>query len=431
MKDWNKNWKNIKENIIIKNSQTPLAFIRWIGIGILVGVLVGAVGTAFYLGLQWVTNLRMTYVWLVYLLPVAGLLIVFLNRIFHLEKRHDTNMVLESVRTDKDLPFKMAPMIFVSTLLTHLCGGSAGREGAALQLGGSLATKIGQWLRLNKKDMHVITMCGMSACFAAVFGTPAAAAIFAIEVVSVGIMHYSALVPCTIAAVIGSSIAHYFGAPPEVFSIAAVPSVDILSMVRVIALAILCAALSVVFCKIMRKTGSLYKQYIPNNYLKIAIGGTLVALFSMLFGKEYLGSGANLIENAMTVGVKPESFAIKLLLTALTLQAGFKGGEIVPSLCIGATFGYTIGMWIGIPPAFAASVGMVTIFCGVTNCPVTSFVLSLEMFGVGGIPFYLVAIAVGYMLSGYTGLYPKQKIMYSKIETKYIDTLANSKTESL
>ncbi len=427
MKAIQERWQNIRAGALKQHTKIPLTFLKWCLIGTLVGVVVGLAGTGFYFGLQWVTGTRNAHPWLVYCLPVAGVIIVFLNHIFHLEKKHDTNLVLESVRTDQEIPIKMAPMIFVSTLLTHLCGGSAGREGAALQLGGSLADKMGRLFHLNEKEMHTITMCGMSACFAAVFGTPAAAAIFAIEVVSVGVMYYSALVPCTIAAVIGSSIAHYFGAPPEVFAVSVVPSLSISTVLCVLILAVLCAALSVVFCRVMHQFGHWYEKLLPNLYCRIIVGGLLVIGIRLIFGQEYLGAGTNLIENAMSHGVRPETFAVKLLITALTLQAGYKGGEIVPSLCIGATFGYTIGVLLGIPPVFAASVGMVTFFCGVTNCPVTSFILSLEMFGVGGIPFYLISIAVGYMLSGYTGLYRKQKIVYSKTENTYIDALANSK----
>lgn len=178
-----------------------LSFLKWTALGASAGAIVGTAGAAFAYCLQLVTDFRTAHPLLVLGLPLAGLLIVFLYHSAGIRESRGTNLVLASIRTDEPIPFAMAPLIFAGTVLTHLFGGSAGREGAALQLGGSIAQNLARRLRLSSGSRRLLTMCGMSACFSALFGTPMSAAFFAMEVISVGIMHYSALVPCAVASV--------------------------------------------------------------------------------------------------------------------------------------------------------------------------------------------------------------------------------------
>jgi H+/Cl- antiporter ClcA len=333
-----------------------------------------------------------------------------------------TNLVIESVRSDEELSGKMPPLIFISTVITHLFGGSAGREGAALQLGGSMGFQIGKWFHLDEKDLRTITMCGMSAGFAALFRTPLTAAVFSMEVIRVGVMYYSALVPSTLAAIIGYAISGYFGVASPVYALKSVPDLNVIPVLQVLLLAVLCAALSILFCIVLHKTPKIYKKYIDNQYIRIAVGGGLIIGLAYLFRTtDYLGAGADIIRNAVTGQARPEAFVLKMIFTAVTLGAGYKGGEIVPSLFVGATFGNVIGGLIGLSPAFGGAVGLMAVFCGVTNCPITAFLLSLEMFGPSGALYYFIAAAVSYMLSGYYGLYNKQKIMYSKFKPQFID----------
>ncbi len=397
-----------------------IVFVKWMLLAALAGVLIGMAGTGFLYCVNAVTSVRQNHAWLVWLLPVSGLLIVFLYRICGVEKSQGTNLVLLAVRSPEPLPFKMAPMIFVSTVLTHLCGGSAGREGAALQMGGSLGFSVGRLFRLDEKDMHIMTMCGMSAAFSAVFGAPVAAAVFSMEVVSVGIMYYAALVPCTVAALVATAVARQFGEVPEAYYLTEIPALLPLPMFRAVLLAVLCAGLSVVFCFTLKNSARLYRKVLENQYFRIAAGGLLVALLSLIFGTDYLGTGMNVIAGALAGNAKPQAFILKLLFTALTLGAGFKGGEIVPGFFVGATFGCTAASILGMNPAFGATLGLLAVFCGVTNCPLTTLVLGVELFGTKGAPFYLLAAAVSYMLSGYTGLYSRQKILYSKFKPEFL-----------
>lgn len=407
--------------MLAQQRESAAAFLRWGVIACAAGLLIGGAGTLFYYSVKWAAAFRAVHPWLIWLLPAGGLLTVFLYRKSGVEKPRGTNLVLLSIRSGEELPFRMAPLIFVCTTVTQLFGGSAGREGAALQLGGSLGYQMGKCLRLDEKDEHIMVMCGMSAAFSALFGTPLTAAVFAMEVTSVGVMYYAALVPCVFASLLASRVALYFGAAPLTFPLSAVPQAGLADMARVTALAVLCAGVSILFCVVNERAEKGYRRYIHNQYIRIAVGGALVAVFALIVGsQDYLGAEGGVLRRTMTGVTRPEAFALKTLFTGLTLGAGYKGGEIVPALFVGATFGNTFGALLGLSPSFGAAVGLTAVFCGVTNCPVTSFILALELFGMDGAAFYLIAAAVSYMLSGYFGLYSKQRVLYSKTKAEFI-----------
>ena len=400
---------------------------KWILFAVLSGVIIGFVGTAFCYGMNAVTAVRMQHPWLIFLLPAGGLAIVGLYHLLHDEKDTGTNLILSAIQTNENIPLRMAPLIFISTLITHLFGGSAGREGAALQLGGSIGHALGKLFRFDSKDKHIMIMCGMSAAFSALFGTPLAAAIFSMEVVSIGIMHYAALVPCVISALIAHGITLHFNIVPERFDLGAIPDFSVRTAVIIGILAILCAVVSVVFCIILHSSERLYRHFLKNAYVRAAAGGGIVILLTLLAGDQtYNGTGMALIEQCISTGtVFPLAFLLKMIFTAATLGAGYKGGEIVPSLCIGAAFGCLFGNLSGFSPALCAAVGMGAVFCGVTNSPITSLMICFELFGFEGMPYYVIAIALSYMTSGYYGLYSSQKIIYSKYKTEYINRKTN------
>lgn len=399
-----------------------LAFLKWSALALVSGIVIGLIGTAFHFCLNGALQLRQAHPWLVWLLPVGGVVITALYRWSGINNDRGTNFVLIAVRANEKLSFKTAPLIFVTTFLTHLFGGSAGREGAALQLGGSLAAKFGRLLHLDEKDARILTMCGMSAAFSALFGTPVTSAIFSMEVISVGVMYYSAIVPCVIAAVVGDRISSLFGIAPTEFALSGVPEVTAFGVTKVVLIGVLCAVLSILFCVCMHQSAAIYKKLIPNKYLCAAVGGLLVALLTLLVGtRDYNGAGMDVIARAIAGQARPEAFALKILFTALTLGAGFKGGEIVPAFFTGATFGNVMGKLLGLSPSFGAGLGLVALFCGVTNCPISSLLLSVELFGAKGFGFFAVVVAVSFMLSGYYGLYSEQKIVYSKLKPEFID----------
>lgn len=396
------------------------AFLKWGLLSILIGAIAGSAGTLFYFCIRYVTELRIAHDWVIWLLPLGGLGIIFLYHISKITQPKGTDLVIEAVRSPEPIPSVMAPLIFVATALTHLFGGSAGREGAALQLGGSLGYRIGKLFHLDEKDLHVVTMCGMAACFSALFGTPLTSTLLVLEVITVGVMYYSALVPCTVASIVAAIIAQSFHAEATQFTVTGIPTIGVLPLIQVTVLGILCALVSILYCFVMHGTGHLYKKLIPNQYIRVAVGGALVILLALIFGKDYLGMGGDVIASAFQHSARPEAFLLKLIFTALTLGAGFRGGEIVPAFFVGATLGSFVGSLIGLSSSFGASIGFMAVFCGVTNCPLTAFVLSVEVFGEQGILYYLLAAGISYMLSGYSSLYSQQKILYAKDKSLYI-----------
>lgn len=416
----------ILKHKIKHNAQRAMTFFKWIIFSIVSGISIGLVGVAFFYCLKFVTTLRKTYPAFLFILPFGGLLIVGMYHLLHDEHDTGTNLVLTAIHSGEEIPLRMAPLIFIATLITHLGGGSAGREGAALQLGGSIGNAFGKFFHFDEKDQHIMIMCGMSAAFSALFGTPMAAAIFSMEVVSVGIMYYAALVPCVISALIAHELAEKFQIFPQLFPVADIPVFDIKNAVLIAILASLCALISILFCIMLHGSDFLYRKLFKNPYIRIFAGGCIIIVLTLLVGNQnYNGAGMEIITDCMKGSIAPEAFFFKMTFTALTLGAGYKGGEIVPSFYIGAAFGCLFSSVAGFSPALCTAVGMSAVFCGVTNAPISSLLISFELFGYDGMPYYLLAVSLSYMLSGYYGLYKGQKIMYSKFKTSYI----NKKTQ--
>ena len=392
-----------------------LAFVRTVVMAIVLGIAVGAYASAFALLIDFLTGVRGQYSWLLFLLPVGGLAIVGFYHLLKAKEPKGTNLVLQSISSDEVLPIKMTPLITVGTAITHLLGGSAGREGAALQIGGSIGATFGRACRLGKREVTVMTLCGMSAAFSAMFGTPLTAVIFAVEVVSVGIMHYSAIVPCAVSALTAGFMARLIGYLPESYPAVSFPELSLLLGLKVLAFGIACAALSVIFCLILHKTEHYLKKFLLNPYLRTVVGGALIIGITLLLGtRDYNGAGVPVIMQALNGNAHWYSFLIKMIMTAITLGACYKGGEIVPTIFVGATFGCVFGPLLGIPASVGAALGICGVFCGVTNCLLASIALCFELFGLSGLPLFLIVAAVSYRLSGYYGLYTGQKIVYSK-----------------
>lgn len=332
-------------------------------------------------------------------------------------------MVIEAVSANEEVTFATAPLIFISTILSHCVSASLGREGAALQLGGSLGNLIGKVMKLDEKDKKVAVMCGMSAGFAALFGTPLAAAVFAMEVISIGVMYYAALVPCVFSAFLGAALSSRFGLKAEAFSVGQIPEFGLYGAALSIFFGILCACVGIVLCISLHKSGHLYRKYLPNPFLRILAGSGIFILLTLIFSdRTYNGSGMALIERCFEGEAVPMyAFLLKILFTAVALGAGFKGGEIVPTLCVGAVFGCTAGTILHAPAGLCTAMGMACLFVSVTNCPVSTMFLAFEMFGFEAMPYYALAVGVCFTLSGYYGLYSSQKFIYSKTRAEYIN----------
>ena len=402
-----------------------LYFIRWTAISIVMGTVCGLIGTAFGYGVIYAQRLFKTHSFMLYLMPVAGVLIVLLHQMFHELGNRGTNLILESISSDERIPMATLPCIFISTILSQAVGASAGKEGAALQIGGCIGNYFGDVFHMDERDKKVMIMSGMSGCFGAIFGTPLAAAMFGIEVISIGVAYYAALVPCVFASFIGAQISGALGLHGESFLILHIPEFSLVPALYTVGLGLACALLSVCFCILLHETQHLYKNKIGNVYVRILVAAGLSIALALIFGRDYCGAGFNLVEKAVDGESAYLGFLLKMIFTAVALGGGFKGGEIVPTLAVGASFGCTFGLLTGFEPSLCAAAGMLATFVGVTNCPIATMFLGFELFGFEAMPYFAVAVAISFTLSGYYGLYNGQKFTYSKTKAEFINRKAH------
>lgn len=399
------------------------AMVKWVLFSLITGVLCGLIGVLFHHIVRKGTHLRECYNYLLFLLPVAGVIIVFLYHICGLDNDKGTDTILLAVREKGKISPFLAPVIFAATALTHTFGGSSGREGAALQIGGGIGSGIAKLFRLKERNTSVLIMCGMSALFSAVFGTPVTAAIFTLEVASVGIMHYSVLFPALLSSLIAKTVALYFGGETTKFVLMNIPAFDYVTLIKVAVLSTGAGLLSILFIVLMHETTKLGSKLITNKYLKIISGAVIVIILTCLVGNfNYNGAGMDVITAALESGTAPTfAFILKIVFTVITLSSGFKGGEIVPSFYIGSTFGVTASVLLGLNSSFSAAIGLIAFFCGVVNCPLAAIVLSIELFGAEGLLYFAAAVAVSYVISGNYSLYSSQRIVYSKIHSSFVE----------
>lgn len=406
---------------LLKDSKKYITgFAKWLFAGLILGLVGGAVGALFHLSVDAAAELRQAKEYIIWLLPLGGLVIAGLYQCS--KTVLDTNLVIRAIHTSSSISPLMVPLIFVSTVISHLFGASVGREGAALQIGGTIGYQFGRLLRLDERDSHIVVMCGMSAVFAANFGTPVAAAFFALEVVAVGVIYYAGLVPCITASLVASAVSKAMGVEPLCFTLASVAAPTAANFGRAALLGLLCAVLSIVFCRCLHNGERLAKKYIKNSYLRMVVGGVLAAVLTYLAGTTaYNGAGTDVIYAAVGGQARPEDFLMKMAMTVICVCMGYKGGEIIPTMFIGATFGCVVGGLLGMDPGFAASLCLVALFCAMVNCPMASLILSVELFGAEGFPLFATACAVSYMMSGSYSLYLEQSVVYSKVKAMYIN----------
>ena len=399
--------------------QYAVTLLKWMVLGGVIGLVGGIIGSLFHIGVDTATQARLAHPWVLYLMPVGGLAIVGLYRLTKTEGK-GTNDIIASVHFGEQVPGLLVPVIFVSTVITHLCGGSAGREGAALQIGGGIGYQAGRLLRLGEKDLPLATLCGMCGVFAALFGTPLTATVFALEVISVGVLYYAGLVPCLTAALTGYEVSVLMGVPPTRFTVT-VPGLEVRTMLLVMVLALLCAVVSILFCRGLHGVEHLLKRTLKNPYLRVAVGAAVLIGLTLLTNGDYNGAGMEVIGRAIAGQADPWAWVWKLLFTAITIGCGFKGGEVVPSFFVGAAFGCVAAGWLGLPAGFGAAMGLVSVFCGAVNCPLASIILSVELFGSGDLLYFAMACSISYLISGYCGLYSSQTILYSKLRAEFIN----------
>lgn len=402
--------------------------LRWTLIAGPVSAVIGSACALFLWALDRATSARFDHPWLIWLMPLGGLVIACLYRWAGgkgIERGND--LVIEQIHDPNDagVPARMAPMILLTTVLTHLVGGSAGREGTAVQIGGSVAAEFGRRLRLDCHDVRKLLMVGIAAGFGGVFGTPIAAAVFAMEVIAIGRISYEAIFPCLLAGIVGHQSCIAWGIDHQTYHVAVSVDGFSLQMAGKVALAAVAFGLvSVLFVRLTHGLKALWQGALPFELLRPIVGAlVLLALVYVLGTRDYLGlgvvseyhpNGVSIVSAFSPGGADAMSWFWKLLFTAVTLSCGFKGGEVTPLFFVGATLGHTLGRALGAPVDLMAGCGLVAVFAGATNTPLACTLMAIELFGASHAAYFAIACVVAYLFSGHVGIYGSQKIAAKK-----------------
>lgn len=389
-----------------------------IGLACVIGMLAGLASAGFLTALTWATTMFGTFPWLLYLLPGSGAVIAWVYQRYGESAHAGNNLILEQIHDPHHpgVPGRMFPLILGSTLITHLTGGSAGREGTAVQMGGSIAATVARLTRCAARDTRILLMAGVSAGFGSVFGTPLAGTLFGMEVLAVGGMRYVALLPCLIAACVGDWTVRALGVPHMHYQVAAVPALTPLLLGKIIVAAIVFALVSVLFSESIHTINRVSNTCIPQPILRAMIGGSIVIGMTYLSGTTaYNGLSLPLLQAAFVAdGVPWWGFALKGVFTVVTLGFGYKGGEVTPLFVIGATLGATLGMLLGVPVDVMAALGFVAVFAAAANTPLTCLIMGVELFGAAPLLLLGITTLVTYTLAGHRGIYLSQRVMTHK-----------------
>lgn len=388
---------------------------RLMALVVIVSVSMGAVAWLFLTCLDAVTAFRAGHLASFALLPAVGVFTAWLYRTYGGEAARGNNLVIDSAITGRRIPWVMAPFTFVCSVATHLAGGSAGREGTAVQIGGTIADVVSKLCKLEPHDDQDLMMAGISAAFGGVFGTPLAGAFFGMEMCYIGKLHYGAGIYCLVASFTGDLVATALGAPREAYPIGLIPELDARGIVYAVIVGLVCGIAARLFSAAIRAVRRFYSGRITG-YLTAALVGALVLLLVYVaFGLyRYAGLSSWLIEAGFTGETTPLDAAAKLVVTALTLGAGYQGGEVTPLFGIGAALGGWLGQVLGVRPSFMAGLGLIGIFGSALNVPITTIMLGVDLFGGYAAPYYVIVSFVGYIVAGHRGVYPAQRIVTPK-----------------
>lgn len=402
------------KELITKLEQIPILsyMVKWIIITIIAGALIGSASALLLVTLDYVTNYRESHLWIIALLPLGGLAIGLMYHYWGENVVKGNNYLIEEINSPKSIiPFKMAPLIFIGTVITHLFGGSAGREGTAVQMGGAIADQFSRIFKMTTYDRKIMIAIGISAGFASVFGTPLAGAVFALEVIVIGRMRYEAILPSFLAAGFAHLACIAWGVHHTHYSIPIVVDLSISNTLWVILVGIICGLVALLFSKMTHFWTKLAKDKITYSPLRPFFGGIILVLVIWALGTtKYIGLGVPTIVASFTVQQEWYAFLLKVLLTTFTIGVGFKGGEVTPLFFIGATLGSALFGIIPLPMAFLAGMGFVGVFAGATNTPIACTLMGLELFGVGNGLYIGLVCVVAYSFSGHTGIYSSQII---------------------
>lgn len=382
--------------------------LKWMVLSVLIGFCSGSAAALFLYTLDLVTEFRETHLWMVAFLPIAGLIVGWCYHRFGKEAEAGNKLLLATIQqpTQKTIPWSMAPLIYLGTLITHLFGGAAGREGTALQMSGAMADQLSRPFRLNPEDRRTLLIASIAAGFGAVFGTPLAGFIFALEINRKIALRYTILVPVLAASILADLVTRLWGIPHTTYTIDLIPAISWLSIGYTIMAGVVFGVCAFLFVQIMHVATQQYKHWISYPPLRPLVGGIVVVLlFGWIGNSKYMGLGIPIIVESFTKPMEVYDFALKMVLTILTLSAGFKGGEVTPLFFIGALLGNALSIWIALPLSMLTGLGFVAVFAGATHAPLACMVMAMELFGKEVLPFAAIACIMAFLLSGKKSIY--------------------------
>ena len=390
--------------------------IKWIFWGSIIGILVGSTSALLINFNDFLTEVRQRTPILLFFLPLGGVVIGYIYMYYGKGSRKGNDLILEHIHNgQEEIPLRMGPIVFICTFITQLFGGSTGREGAAIQMGVSISEAVNRLLRVNKIDRKILIISGISGGFGSAFGSPIAGTLFGMEAITIGKTKYEALIPCLVASFTGHYVATAWGIKHDHFVIKSIPDINITNMSTVIGLSIVFGLTSVLYSQLRHEIKRFSDKHLKNLMVRAFVGGSIIIALTYIIGsRDYLGRGLPMVEKAFKGYVPPFAFLAKIIFTAVTMGTGFRGGEVIPLFFIGATLGNTLSSIVGLPPSFLAALGMIAVFSGATNTPISAFILSLEMFEGKGISYFFVACIVSFIFSGHHGIYASQKMFEPK-----------------
>lgn len=384
-----------------------------LAVAAVVGICTGSASALFLTSLEWATETSMSHAWLLWLLPLGGALVSWLYMQYGKDAAKGNNLLLDRIYGGETaVPLRMAPLVLFGTIITHLFSGSAGREGTAVQMGGSLAEVIGKRFKLCGAERKIILLCGISSGFGSVFGTPAAGAVFALEVAALGMISLESILPIFFASYVGHYTTLAWGVHHLHYSLGPVPPLSVMLLVKIAAASVLFGLAALLFVTLTHRLKAWFAKLLPNPMIKSFIGGLIIiALVYLIGSRNYLGLGLPLLQHSFEEAASPLAFLWKTIFTSITLGSGFQGGEVTPLFVIGSTLGSALANLLAVSVPLLAGIGLISIFSGATNTPLASFILGLELFGLHGFGwlYMLIGCAVAYLCAGAPGIYSAQR----------------------